>query len=113
MLALHVTTGRIPSVMSLMMFHLTRHKRSLMALLRLYAAAENMCVISSLLSTCRNHDVNPREYLNDIISRMPYMEKASHEQLVELLPHKWKLIPHEPAVTLPTDGKPFVTEVYR
>ena len=72
-----------------------------------------MCVISSLMSTCRNHDVNPREYLNDIISRMPYMEKASHEQLVELLPHKWKLIPHEPAVTLPTDGKPFVTKVYR
>lgn len=78
-----------------------------------HEAAENMCVISSLLSTCRNHEVNPREYLNDIISRMPYMEKASHEQLVELLPHKWKLIPHEPAVTLPTDGKPFVTKVYR
>lgn len=38
-----------------------------------------MCVISSLMSTCRNHDVNPREYLNDIISRMPYMEKGSHE----------------------------------
>ena len=37
-----------------------------------------MCVVSSLLSTCRNHDVNPREYLNDIISRMPYMEKASN-----------------------------------
>ena len=51
-----------------------------------------MCVISSLLSTCRNHDVNPREYLNDIISRMPYMEKASHEQLVELLPHKPKSV---------------------
>ena len=78
-----------------------------------HEAAENMCVISSLLSTSRNHDVNPREYLNDIISRMPYMEKASHEQLVELLPHKWKLIPHEPAVTLPTDGKPFVTKEYR
>lgn len=56
-----------------------------------HEAAENMCVIISLLSTCRNHDVNPREYLNDIIARMPYMEKASHEQLVELLPHKWKL----------------------
>ena len=78
-----------------------------------HEAAENMCVISSLLSTCRNHDVNPREYLYDIISRMPYMGRASHEQLVELLPHKWKLIPHEPAVTLPTDGKPFVTKVYR
>lgn len=40
-----------------------------------------MCVISSLLSTCRNHDVNQREYLNDIISRMPYMERVSHEPL--------------------------------
>ena len=111
--ALYVITDHCPSVMSLLMTHLKRHKKSLMALLRLYAAAENMCVISSLLSTCRNHDVNPREYLNDIISRMPYMEKASHEQLVELLPHKWKLIPHEPAATLPTDGKPFATKVYR
>ena len=42
---------------------------------------QDTCVISSLLSTCRNHDVNPREYLIDIISRMPYMERASHEQL--------------------------------
>ena len=77
-----------------------------------HEATENMCVISSLLTTCRNHDVNPREYLNDIIFRMPYMGQASHEQLVALLPHKWKVIPHEPAVTLPTDGKPFVTKVY-
>ena len=56
-----------------------------------HEAAENMCVIISLLSTCRNHDVNPREYLNNIIARMPYMEKASHQELVDLLPHNWKL----------------------
>ena len=56
-----------------------------------HEAAENMCIIISLLSTCRNHGVNPREYLSDIIARMPYMEKATHQQLVELLPHKWKL----------------------
>ena len=37
------------------------------------------------------HGVNPREYLSDIIARMPYMEKASHDKLVELLPHRWKL----------------------
>lgn len=55
-----------------------------------HEAAENMCVIISLLSTCRNHDVNPREYLNDIIARMPYMQKATHQELVELLPHNWK-----------------------
>ena len=56
-----------------------------------HEAAENMCIIISLLSTCRNHGVNPREYLSDIIARMPYMEKAAHDKLVELLPHRWKL----------------------
>ena len=55
-----------------------------------HAAAENMCVITSLLSTCRNHDVNPREYLNSVIAKMPYMVNATHEQIVELLPHRWK-----------------------
>ena len=56
-----------------------------------HEAAENMCVIISLLSTCRNHDVNPCEYLNHIIARMPYMQEATHQELVELLPHNWKL----------------------
>ena len=56
-----------------------------------HEAAKNMCVVNSLLATCRNHDINPRLYLNDIIARMPYMTKATHKQLVELLPHRWKL----------------------
>ena len=45
----------------------------------------------SLLATCRNHDVNPRDYLNDIIARMPYHARATHDELVQLLPHKWKV----------------------
>lgn len=49
------------------------------------------------IATCRNHDVNPRNYLNDIISRMPYMTKTTHEELVELLPHRWKL-QHQDAI---------------
>lgn len=62
-----------------------------------HEAAGNMCIVNSLLATCRNHDVNPRLYLNDIISRMPYMTKATHEELVELLPHRWKL-QHQDAI---------------
>jgi len=54
------------------------------------SAAENMSVICSLLSTCRNHGVNPRDYLIDVLTRMPYMQKASHEELVSILPHNWK-----------------------
>lgn len=48
-----------------------------------------MCVILSLLNTARNHDVNPRLYINEIIARMPSMEKTAPEELLELLPRKW------------------------
>jgi len=61
-----------------------------------HEAARNMTVICSLLATCKAHEINPREYLNDVIARMPYMQKATHEQLVELLPHRWKPLKENP-----------------
>lgn len=64
-----------------------------------HEAAMNMCIVNSLLATCRNHDVNPRLYLNDIISQMPYMTKETHEKLVELIPHKWKALHPEAIMT--------------
>ena len=64
-----------------------------------HEAAQNMAVVCSLLATCRNHDVNPRDYLNDIISQMPYHTKASHEELLQLLPHKWELTHQESVMT--------------
>ena len=67
-----------------------------------HEAAQNMAVVCSLLATCRNHDVNPRDYLNDVISQMPYHTKASHEELLQLLPHKWKLTHPESVMTKPT-----------
>jgi transposase len=67
-----------------------------------HEAAQNMAVVCSLLATCRNHDVNPRDYLNDIISQMPYHTKASHEKLLQLLPHKWKFTHPESVMTKPT-----------
>ena len=60
-------------------------------------AAGSMCVVTSLLATCRNHNVNPRIYLNDIIARMLYMEMASEKELVEILPHRW-ILSHPEAV---------------
>jgi len=62
-------------------------------------AAGNMAVICSLLATCRNHDVNPRDYLNDVISQMPYHANASYEELLQLLPHRWKLTHPESVMT--------------
>ena len=67
-----------------------------------HEAAQNMAVVCSLLATCKNHDVNPRLYLNDVISQMPYHTKASYEELLQLLPHKWKLTHPEPVMTKTT-----------
>ena len=67
-----------------------------------HEAAENMAVVCSLLATCRNHDVNPRDYLNDVIGQMPYHAKATHEELIGLLPHKWKLTHPEAVMTKTT-----------
>ena len=67
-----------------------------------HEAAQNMAVVCSLLATCKNHDVNPRLYLNDVISQMPYHAKASYEELLQLLPHKWKLTHPESVMTKTT-----------
>lgn len=67
-----------------------------------HEAAENMAVVCSLMATCRNHDVNPRDYLNDVIGQMPYHAKASHEELIGLLPHKWKMTHPEALMTKTT-----------
>ena len=56
-----------------------------------HEAAVNMSVICSLLATCKAHGVNPRVYLNDVIPQLPYHKKATQEELLNLLPHKWKL----------------------
>ena len=64
-----------------------------------HEAAGNMAVICSLLATCKAHDVNPRRYLNSVIADMPYMEKASQEELLEMLPHRWKLKHPEATIT--------------
>lgn len=55
-----------------------------------HEAAKHMAIICSLIGTCKEQDINPRLWLNDIIAKMPYMTKASQEELLQLLPHHWK-----------------------
>ena len=64
-----------------------------------HEAAGNMAVICSLLATCKAHNVNPRLYLNSIIADMPYQAKASQKELLEMLPHRWKLRHPEAIIT--------------
>ena len=66
-----------------------------------HESAENMCVIQSLLATCRNHSINPRLYLNSVIEAMPRFEKANEEELRVLLPHRWKEFHPEAIIRIP------------
>lgn len=55
-------------------------------------AAKNTAVICSLLSSCKECGVNPREWLNHVITKLPYyLEPKSSRNLRELLPDKWTL----------------------
>ena len=55
-----------------------------------HEAAVSKSVVCSLLATSKAHEVNSREYLNDVIAKMPYMQKTSYDELLQLLPHKWE-----------------------
>lgn len=57
-----------------------------------HEAAENTAIICSLLATCKAQEINPREWLNDVIAKLPYYpEKDSGKNVRELLPDVWKL----------------------
>jgi transposase len=54
-------------------------------------AAENTAIMYSLLGCCKTWDVNPREWLIDVLSRIPEYNNDYSKDLAELLPHRWKV----------------------
>jgi transposase len=52
-------------------------------------AAENTAMMYSLLGCCKACDINPREWLIDVLSRIPEYNKDYSMDLAELLPHRW------------------------
>lgn len=53
-------------------------------------AAENAAIMYSLLGCCRAIDVNPREWLADILTRIPEYNTNYDLDLADLLPLKWQ-----------------------
>lgn len=53
-------------------------------------AAENAAIMYSLLGCCKACDVNPREWLIDILTRIPAYNNDYSMDLADLLPHNWK-----------------------
>jgi len=56
-----------------------------------HEAAENTAVVCSLLASCKGANVNPREWLCDVLARLPYyVVPKSGKDLGELLPVNWE-----------------------
>lgn len=53
-------------------------------------AAENAAIMYSLLGCCAATDVNPREWLTDVLTKIPYYNNDYSLDLADLLPHNWK-----------------------
>jgi hypothetical protein len=53
-------------------------------------AAENAAIMYSLLGCCKACDVNPREWLTDVLTRIPEYNNDYSLDLADLLPHNWK-----------------------
>ncbi|MBN2863366.1 MAG: IS66 family transposase [Bacteroidales bacterium] len=53
-------------------------------------AAENAAIMYSLLGSCSATDVNPREWLTDVLTKIPYYNNDYSLDLADLLPHNWK-----------------------
>jgi transposase len=55
-----------------------------------HEAAENAAIMYSLLGCCKASDVNPREWLTDVFSKIPLYNSNYNLDLADLLPHHWK-----------------------
>ena len=53
-------------------------------------AAENAAIMYSLFGCCKASDVNPREWLTDVLTRIPEYNGNYDLDLADLLPHKWQ-----------------------
>lgn len=62
-------------------------------------AAENAAIMYSLLGCCTAAEVNPREWLTDVLTRIPVYNNDYKLDLADLLPHKWKAL-QKPKETL-------------
>lgn len=59
-------------------------------------AAENAAIMYSLLGCCLASEVNPREWLTDVLTRIPAYNNDYSLDLADLLPHNWKPLRETP-----------------
>ena len=64
------------------------------------AGGDACAVMTSLLQSAKNIGLNPQEYIENVLRRLPYTPK---ESLAELLPHKWQKKTNSRSPFLPPD----------
>jgi hypothetical protein len=52
--------------------------------------SENAAIMYSFIETCKAQDVDPREWLTDVLSRISIYNNDYSLDLADLLPHNWK-----------------------
>lgn len=62
-------------------------------------AAENAPIMYSLLGCCKAVDVNPREWLTDVLTRISEYNQDYSLDLADLLPHNWKATKSQQEIT--------------
>lgn len=55
-----------------------------------HEAVQNTAIICSLLASCKASNVNPREWLTDVIAQLQYYAANKEKVPKELLPYCWK-----------------------
>lgn len=57
-----------------------------------HESTENAAIMYSLLGCCKTCGVNPREWLTDVLTRIPVYNNDYSLDLADLLPHNWKAL---------------------
>ncbi len=55
-----------------------------------HETAENAAIMYSLLGCCKASDVNPREWLTDVFTKISLYNSNYDLGLADLFPHLWK-----------------------
>jgi len=53
-------------------------------------SAENAAIMYSFIETCKAQDVDPREWLTNVLTRISAYNNDYRLDLADLLPHNWK-----------------------
>ena len=57
-------------------------------------AGERNAIVYTLIANCRLHGIEPREYLKNVLARLP---STTHQQVPALTPLQWKNARQKPA----------------